>query len=85
MENQIYRMRMESEVDLEFYICGTNELNPYRQIKEIGVQVIFKENQLDACLDVKELDSFIDYLTKCRDYIVDFNSKSIPEKIDYEL
>ena len=36
--------------------------------------------QLDAGLEVNELNSFIDYLTKCRDYIVDFNSKSVPEK-----
>ena len=78
MENQIYRVNMESKVDLEFYVCGTNELNPYRETREIGIQLIIEEKQLDAGLDVNELNSFIDYLTKCRDYIVDYNSKSIP-------
>ena len=78
MENQIYRVNMKSKVDLEFYVCGTNEINPYRETREIGIQLIIEEKQLDAGLDVNELNSFIDYLTKCRDYIVDYNSKSIP-------
>ena len=78
MENQIYRVNMESQVDLEFYVCGTNELNPYKETREIGIQLIIEEKQLDAGLDVNELNSFIDYLTKCRDYIIDYNSKSIP-------
>ena len=78
MENQIYRVNMESKVDLEFYVCGTNELNPYKETREIGIQLIIEEKQLDAGLDVNELNSFIDYLTKCRDYIIDYNSKSIP-------
>lgn len=78
MENQIYRINMESGGDLEFYVCGTNEINPYRETREIGIQLIIEEKQLDAGLDVNELNSFIDYLTKCRDYIVDYNSKSIP-------
>ena len=80
MENQIYRINMESGIDLEFYFCGTNELNPYKETREIGIQLIIEEKQLDAGLDANELNSFIDYLTKCRDYIVDFNSKSIPKK-----
>ena len=78
MENQIYRVNMESKVDLEFYVCGTNELNPYKETREIGIQLIIEEKQLDAGLDVNELNSFIDYLTKCRDYSIDYNSKSIP-------
>ncbi len=78
MENQIYRVNMESKVDLEFYVCGTNELNPYKETREIGIQLIIEEKQLDAGLDVNELNSFLDYLTKCRDYIIDYNSKSIP-------
>ena len=78
MENHIYRVNMESKVDLEFYVCGTNELNPYKETREIGIQLIIEEKQLNAGLDVNELNSFIDYLTKCRDYIIDYNSKSIP-------
>ena len=78
MENQIYRVNMESKVDLEFYVCGTNELNPYKETREIGIQLIIEEKQLDAGLDVNELNSFINYLTKCRDHIIDYNSKSIP-------
>jgi hypothetical protein len=82
MENQIYRVNMESKVDLEFYVCGTSELNPYRETREIGIQLIIEEKQLDAGLDVNELNSFIDYLTKCRDYIIDYNSKSVPTETE---
>jgi hypothetical protein len=73
MENQIYRINMENNVDLEFYVCGTNELEPYREIREMALQIIIGEKQLDASLDMKELESFIKYLTECREYIVEYN------------
>jgi len=47
MENQIYRINMEIGVDLEIYVCHTNEVNPYRPIREIGVQLIVGEKQLE--------------------------------------
>lgn len=76
MENQIYRVNMESKVYLEFYVCRTNELDPYKEAREIGIQLIIEEKQLDAGLDANELNSFIDYLTKCRDYIIEYNEAS---------
>ena len=79
MENLIYRITMESKADLEIFVCSTNELNPYRKIREIGVQLIIEEKQLDASLDINELNSLIKYLSQCRDYIFDFNNKSVPE------
>lgn len=78
MENQIYRINMESNVDLEIYVCGTNELKPYKETREIAFQLIIKDKQLDAGLEINELNSLIKYLTDCRDYIVDFNEKSVP-------
>jgi hypothetical protein len=82
MENQIYRVDMESKTCLEFYICGTNEINPYRKTKEIAIQLIIEEKQLDAGLDLNELNSFIDYLIKCKDYITEYNSKSLPIEME---
>ena len=78
MENQIYRINMLSKSNLEIYVCSTNELNPYRKTKELGFQLIMGEKQLAACLDKDEIASFIKYLTDCKSYIDDFNSKSIP-------
>ena len=79
MENQIYRINMESGGDLEFYVCGTNELNPYKETREIGIQLIIEEKQLDASLDLNELYSLIKYLNDCKEYIVKYNEASVPE------
>ena len=80
MENQIYRINMENGVDLEFYVCGTNELNPYKETREMAVQLIIGEKQLDASLEVNELESLIKYLTECKDYIIKYNKESVPVK-----
>jgi len=79
MENQIYRVNMENKVDLEFYVCGTNELEPYKEIREMAIQLIIGEKQLDASLELNELDSLIKYLTDCKEYIEAFNEKSLPK------
>jgi len=80
MENQIYRINMENGVDFEFYVCGTNELNPYKETREMAAQLIIGEKQLDASLELNELDSLIKYLTDCKEYIIKFNEASVPEK-----
>jgi len=79
MENQVYRVNMEKSVDLEFYVCHTNEIEPYKSIREIGIQLIINDKQLDASLEPQELDSFIKYLIDCKNYITKFNKESIPE------
>ena len=79
MENQIYRINMDNNVDLEFFVIGSNEVNPYKSIREMAVQMIIGEKQLDASLDLNELASLIKYLTDCKDYIIKYNEASVPE------
>lgn len=82
MENTIYRVDMTEGNTLEFYICGTNEVNPYRKIKEIGVTVFNKEGmQLDASLEPEELESLLEYLRNCQRHIDNFNRKSKAEEL----
>lgn len=81
MENTIYRINLEEnknkKIDLEFYICDTNELNPYRKIKELGIIILDnKKLQLDASLSEIELDSLIEYLIDCKKHIINFNKES---------
>lgn len=80
MENVIYRIELNSDAQLEFYVCDTNELNPVRDIKEIGIVLLEGNNQLDGQLNENELDSLIDYLNDCKHYIAKFNEKSNPNK-----
>ena len=80
MENQIYRIEMSSKYKLEFYVCETNELNPYRVIKEMGVILYDKNDQIDGELNTQQLDSLINYLTDCKHYIEQFNSESKPQQ-----
>jgi hypothetical protein len=81
MENQIYRVQLTAENKLEFFVCSTNELNPHRNIKELGVCVLGKGIQLDGDLDLSELDSLISYLQDCREYIKEYNENSKPSGV----
>jgi len=79
MKNHIYRIGLGGnnfKPDLEFYVCETNEINPSRDILEMGIVVIGKDMQLDGDLDESELDSLIDYLQDCQRYIKQFNKNS---------
>ena len=80
MENQIYRINLEKNINLEFVIVGSNEVKHYNFIKEMAVQIIIENKQLDGQLCLNELDSLIKYLNDCREYIVKFNEASIPEE-----
>lgn len=82
MENHIYRISLSDSHDLEFYICGTNEIEPYRETREIGIYVLKGEMQLDAGLNESEIESLIKYLEDARRYINNFNreSKTTPEQ-----
>lgn len=78
MENQVYRIEMSDKYKLELYVCDTNELNPHRDIKEIGV-VVFKDGeQIDGDIDEMGLDSLIKFLTDCKQHISTFNANSKP-------
>lgn len=75
MENHIYRISLSDGHDLEFYIAGTNEIEPYKETREIGIYVLKGEMQLDGGLNESELDSLIKYLEDTKRYINDFNRK----------
>jgi len=73
MENQVYRIEMSEKYKLELYVCDTNELNPHRDIKEIGVVVFRDGEQIDGDINEMGLDSLIKFLTDCKKYISEFN------------
>ena len=76
MINQIYRIEMSENKNLEFFICNTNVLEPYRRIKEMGVVLIGNNTQIDGSLDLPQLQSLIRYLEDCKEYIQEFNTQN---------
>ena len=76
MENQIYRLELTDGFNLECYVCSTNEINPLRETKELGVVVFKNDTQIDGIIVGSELDSLIKYLTDCKKFINEFNEKS---------
>lgn len=78
MENQVYRIEMSDKYRLELYVCDTNEINPHRNIKEIGVVVYKDGDQIDGFIDEMGLDSLIKFLTDCKKHISEFNENSKP-------
>jgi hypothetical protein len=76
MDNQIYRITMSDKKSLEIYICDTNEVEPYKKTKEIGVVLLGKDLQIDGQLNSDELSSLIKYLEDCKEYIDEYNSLS---------
>ena len=83
MENQIYRLwdcRDTSKAStLEFFIATTNEIHPYRKVKEMGIVLLNKDLQIDFSLDEKETKSLIEYLKKSLAYIKKYNVDREPE------
>ena len=79
MQNQLYSISMGDRKTLEIYICDTNELNPYRKTKEIGVVLLGKEMQFDGQLDFGEITSLITYLKKSKAYIKKYNKSTQPK------
>lgn len=79
MENQIYRIEMTDGHKLEFFVAETNELEPYREIKELGVCVLKDNFQLDGELDDSQIDSLMKFLTEAKEHIKNFNLNSQPE------
>lgn len=76
MDNQIYRIKMSDNKSLEIYICNTNEVEPYKKTKEIGIIILEKDSQIDGQLNTNELSSLIKYLESCKEYIDEYNSLS---------
>jgi len=95
VEEQVFQFPMtfnkENDMILEFFVCGTNELNPYREIKELGVVIYEKEvekrksddyRQMDNMneLGVVEIEKLIKYLQKVKKHIKTFNENSKPSE-----
>lgn len=80
----------DRDMVLEFYICETNELNPHREIKELGIVMYEKDDdvrnsdnfrQMDNSNDfgIEEIDALIKYLCKAKKHIKTFNENSKPD------
>ena len=53
MENIIYRLDDSQETKLDIMVVSTNEVEPYREIKELGICVFNEDTQLDFSLKVR--------------------------------
>lgn len=80
MKNKILRLSGSNDSEMEFFCVDTNEVNPYRYIKECGIVVLKKDVQLDFDLNEEELTEMIGFLTEMRDHISKFNTESNPKK-----
>ena len=78
MGNTIFRKRGSDKSEIEFYTATTNDLNPYREVKELGVVVLHGEKQLDFDFNEMEIDELIEYLQRAREYVSEFNINSKP-------
>lgn len=79
MERQKYEVRGTDNKTIEFFCCVTNDLNPTRDIRELGIVVFDKDGlQIYFDFDEKEFDSLIDYLIRLRDYCKEFNKNTKP-------
>ena len=90
-ENETFSIPMVwnegGNLQMEIYICDTNELNPHRYIKELGIVVIGKEKQssddfvqIDNGNDfgIEEIERLIKFLNKAKRKIKKFNENSKP-------
>jgi len=91
MDEQIFSIPMSwnkgGSLQLDFYVCDTNEINPNRDIKELGIVIIDREKQsaddfvqIDNSNDfgVEEIESLIKFLHKVKKHIKKFNDNSKP-------
>lgn len=83
MKNKVLRLQGSNESEMEFFCVDTNEVDPYRPIKEGGIVVLQNDLQFDFDLDEEELTELIDFLTEMRDHVSEFNNASKP--IEYEI
>ena len=80
MINQVYRLT-ENEGSIEFWVAETNELNPTRDTREMAISVIPKNgDEVHSDLNPDKLDSLIEYLVSCREYVNEYNEESKPQK-----
>ena len=95
IEEKVFQFPMAfnkaDDMILEFFVCGTNELNPHREIKELGVIIYEKDEekrksdeyrQLDNSneMGIEEIEKLIKYLQKVKKHIKTFNENSKPSE-----
>lgn len=82
-------LKEQDDMILEFFVCKTNELNPYREIKELGIVIYEKDEEKRKSDDYRQIDNFdelgiedieklIKYLQKVKKHIKVFNENSKP-------
>ena len=83
MKNTIFQLHDTDSVlaedphKIEFYCCQTNELDPHRDILELGISITGKDGlQIDFETDEEGLNELIDYLENLKTYIYKFNKTS---------
>ncbi|ROI02929.1 hypothetical protein EGI16_12220 [Chryseobacterium sp. G0240] len=76
MENSIIRKRGSEASEIEFYTVST--LNPYREVKELGIVVLQGKTQFDFGFTEMEIDELIEFLQRVKAYVSDFNVNSKP-------
>ncbi len=93
IDEQIFQVPMVwnkgDDMILEFYVCKTNDINPYRDIRELGIVIYEKDKTLRESdefrqidnyneFDVEEIEKLIKYLHKVKKHIKTFNENSKP-------
>ena len=95
VEDQVFQVPMTfnrgDDMVLEFYVCRTNELNPHREIRELGV-IMYESTEEKRKLDdykqmdnmneigVDEIEKLIKYLQKVKKHVKHFNENSKPDE-----
>ena len=80
-----------NDMILEFFVCETNEINPYREIKELGIVLYEKDEAKRKSYDFRQMDNMnefgvdeieklIKYLQKVKKHIKAFNENSKPSE-----
>lgn len=73
MINQIFRVPLEdsdhTNCSLDISLYETTKPNSNDSCLELGVCVYSDDKQFDGSFTSDQLTSFIDYLTRCREYI----------------
>jgi len=91
MKNTIYQLHDTDSVlepnphKIEFYCCQTNEIEPLRDVMELGIVITGKDStgehlQIDFSADEEELEELMEYLRNLQRYISKFNKESKPKE-----
>lgn len=80
MKNKILRLygvgSDNNDYKMEISCFDTNEIEPYREIKECGIVIIGNDLQVNFSIDEEELSEIIDFSSEMENYISIFNKSS---------